>query len=77
MSLALAMETSATAMDSRVFVERSRDALQQLAVLIRNSYLHDLGNPPQNPNLFHLEPGSSSTEQLFTKSEEIRADVCR
>lgn len=55
MSLALAMETSATAMDSRVFVERSRDALQQLAVLIRNSYLHDLGNQVFEEPLAKLE----------------------
>ena len=47
MSAALAMETSATAMDSRVFLDRSRDALQQLAVLLRNSYLHDLSNQTQ------------------------------
>lgn len=44
MSVALAAETPASTMDNRVFLERSRDALQQLAVLLRNSYLHDLGN---------------------------------
>lgn len=44
MSVALAAETPASTIDNRVFLERSRDALQQLAVLLRNSYLHDLGN---------------------------------
>ncbi len=36
------MET--TSAEARAFLERSRETLQQLAVLIRNSYLHDLGN---------------------------------
>ena len=36
------MET--TSAEARAFLERSREALQQLAVLIRNSYLHDLRN---------------------------------
>jgi HD-GYP domain-containing protein (c-di-GMP phosphodiesterase class II) len=36
------MET--TSGEARAFLERSRETLQQLAVLIRNSYLHDLSN---------------------------------
>jgi HD-GYP domain-containing protein (c-di-GMP phosphodiesterase class II) len=36
------MET--TSAEARAFLERSRETLQQLAVLIRNSYLHDLSN---------------------------------
>ena len=36
------MET--TSAEARAFLERSRETLQYLAVLIRNSYLHDLGN---------------------------------
>ncbi|HEY7819140.1 MAG TPA: HD domain-containing protein, partial [Vicinamibacteria bacterium] len=36
------MET--TSAEARAFLERSRETLQQLAVLIRNSYLHDLTN---------------------------------
>jgi HD-GYP domain-containing protein (c-di-GMP phosphodiesterase class II) len=36
------MET--TSAEARAFLERSREALQQVAVLIRNSYLHDLRN---------------------------------
>jgi HD-GYP domain-containing protein (c-di-GMP phosphodiesterase class II) len=36
------MET--TSSEARAFLERSRESLQQLAVLIRNSYLHDLSN---------------------------------
>jgi len=39
---ATAMET--TSAEARAFLERSRDTLQQLAVLVRNSYLHDLSN---------------------------------
>ncbi len=39
---ALSMET--TSAEARAFLERSRETLQQLAVLIRNSYLHDLTN---------------------------------
>lgn len=35
---------STTSAEARAFLERSRETLQQLAVLIRNSYLHDLGN---------------------------------
>jgi HD-GYP domain-containing protein (c-di-GMP phosphodiesterase class II) len=38
----LSMET--TSAEARAFLERSRETLQQLAVLIRNSYLHDLTN---------------------------------
>jgi HD-GYP domain-containing protein (c-di-GMP phosphodiesterase class II) len=30
--------------DARLFLDTSREALQQVAVLLRNSYLHDLGN---------------------------------
>ena len=33
-----------TSSEARAFLERSRETLQQLAVLIRNSYLHDLSN---------------------------------
>src|SRR3990172_317824 len=40
--MALPMET--TSAEARAFLERSRETLQQLAVLIRNSYLHDLSN---------------------------------
>jgi HD-GYP domain-containing protein (c-di-GMP phosphodiesterase class II) len=36
------MET--TSAEARAFLERSRETLQQLAVLIRNSHLHDLSN---------------------------------
>lgn len=39
---AVPMETSSA--EARAFLERSRETLQQLAVLIRNSYLHDLSN---------------------------------
>ncbi len=38
----LSMET--TSAEARAFLERSRETLQQLAVLIRNSYLHELTN---------------------------------
>src|SRR5262245_45606460 len=41
-STAASMET--TSAEARAFLERSRETLQQLAVLIRNSYLHDLTN---------------------------------
>ncbi|HEY7697885.1 MAG TPA: hypothetical protein VIE88_05680, partial [Vicinamibacteria bacterium] len=39
-----APQISTTSAEARAFLERSRETLQQLAVLIRNSYLHDLGN---------------------------------
>lgn len=39
---AFQMET--TSAEARAFLERSRETLQQLAVLIRNSHLHDLSN---------------------------------
>ena len=39
---AVPMET--TSAEARAFLERSRETLQQLAVLIRNSHLHDLSN---------------------------------
>ena len=88
MSVALAMETSATAMDSRVFLDRSRDALQQLAVLLRNSYLHDLGNQVfeeplekltkvlgrllQGEGRFRLERGG---EELFANGVRLRMEI--
>lgn len=55
MSVALSTETTATGMDGRVFLDRSRDALQQLAVLLRNSYLHDLSNQVFEEPLTKLE----------------------
>lgn len=48
MTKAVAIRTTVseetTSAEARAFLERSRDVLQQLAVLIRNSYLHDLSN---------------------------------
>ncbi|GMR24109.1 MAG: HD-GYP domain-containing protein [Acidobacteriota bacterium] len=88
MSMALAMETSATALDSRVFLDRSRDALQQLAVLLRNSYLHDLSNQVfeeplaklerilghllQAEGRFRLERGG---EELFANGVRLRMEI--
>ena len=40
----IAPETAPRGAESQYFLERARDAIQQLAVLLRNSYLHDLGN---------------------------------
>ena len=88
MSVALAMETSANAMDSRVFLDRSRDAVQQLAVLLRNSYLHDLSNQVfeeplaklekilghllQAEGRFRLERGG---EELFANGVRLRMEI--
>lgn len=88
MSMALAMETSASALDSRVFLDRSRDALQQLAVLLRNSYLHDLSNQVfeeplqklekvlgrllQSEGRFRLERGG---EELFANGVRLRMEI--
>jgi HD-GYP domain-containing protein (c-di-GMP phosphodiesterase class II) len=44
-----------TSGDLPAFLERSRDVLQQLAVLIRNSYLHDLTNQVFEEPLSRLE----------------------
>ena len=33
--------------------------------------------PPKTPTRFTWNQVSSSTEQFFTKSEELRADICR
>lgn len=88
MSMAVAMETSASALDSRVFLDRSRDALQQLAVLLRNSYLHDLSNQVfeeplqklekvlgrllQSEGRFRLERGG---EELFANGVRLRMEI--
>lgn len=88
MSMALAMETSATALDSRVFLDRSRDAVQHLAVLLRNSYLHDLSNQVfeeplgkleqvlgrllQGEGRFRLERGG---EELFANGVRLRMEI--
>jgi len=88
MSTALVMETSASALDSRVFLDRSRDALQQLAVLLRNSYLHDLSNQVfeeplaklervlgrllQGEGRFRLERGG---EELFANGVRLRMEI--
>ncbi len=88
MSVVLAMEASATAMDSRVFLDRSRDALQQLAVLLRNSYLHDLSNQVfeeplakleqvlgrllQAEGRFRLETGG---EEFFANGVRLRMEI--
>jgi HD-GYP domain-containing protein (c-di-GMP phosphodiesterase class II) len=50
---ALNLETTST--EARAFLERSREVLQQLAVLIRNSHLHDLGNQVFEEPLSRLE----------------------
>ncbi len=44
MTVTAASPRETTSAEARAFLERSREALQQLAVLIRNSYLHDLRN---------------------------------
>jgi HD-GYP domain-containing protein (c-di-GMP phosphodiesterase class II) len=44
-----------TSAEARAFLERSRDVLLQLAVLIRNSYLHDLSNQVFEEPLAKLE----------------------
>ena len=88
MSVGLAVETSATNLDSRVFLDRSRDALQQLAVLLRNSYLHDLGNQVfeeplaklehvlgrllQGEGEFRLERGG---EEFFANGVRLRMEI--
>lgn len=88
MSVAVATETTTLSMDNRVFLERSRDAVQQLAVLLRNSYLHDLGNQVFEEPLakaeevlgrlvhsegrFLLERGG---EEFFANSVRLRMEI--
>lgn len=88
MSVAVATETPSLGVDNRVFLERSRDALQQLAVLLRNSYLHDLGNQVFEEPLakteevlgrlvhsegrFLLERGG---EEFFANSVRLRMEI--
>jgi HD-GYP domain-containing protein (c-di-GMP phosphodiesterase class II) len=52
---ATALKIEATSAEARAFLERSREVLQQLAVLIRNSHLHDLGNQVFEEPLARLE----------------------
>jgi HD-GYP domain-containing protein (c-di-GMP phosphodiesterase class II) len=49
------LKIEATSTEARAFLERSREVLQQLAVLIRNSHLHDLGNQVFEEPLSRLE----------------------
>src|SRR3990172_4465700 len=83
--MAVPMET--TSAEARAFLERSRETLQQLAVLIRNSYLHDLSNQVFEEPLeklvqslsqliltegsFHLE---RSGEEFFANGNRIRME---
>src|SRR3990172_5144384 len=82
---ALPMET--TSAEARAFLERSRETLQQLAVLIRNSYLHDLSNQVfeepleklvQSISQLVLTEGSfrleRSGEEFFANGNRIRME---
>ena len=82
---AVPMET--TSAEARAFLERSRETLQQLAVLIRNSYLHDLSNQVfeepleklvQSISQLVLTEGSfrleRSGEEFFANGSRIRME---
>ncbi|HLE70005.1 MAG TPA: HD domain-containing phosphohydrolase [Vicinamibacteria bacterium] len=83
--MAVPMET--TSAEARAFLERSRETLQQLAVLIRNSYLHDLSNQVfeepleklvQSISQLVLTEGSfrleRSGEEFFANGNRIRME---
>lgn len=87
-TVAAATNTAPTALDSRVFLEQSRDALQQLAVLIRNSFLHDLSNQVFEEPLAKLEQILTrllhaegrfrlerSGEELFANGVRLRMEI--
>src|SRR3972149_5050418 len=82
---AVPMETPSA--EARAFLERSRETLQQLAVLIRNSYLHDLSNQVfeepleklvQSISQLVLTEGSfrleRSGEEFFANGNRIRME---
>jgi len=87
-SATIAPEFVASPTDSRLFLDRARDTLQQLAVLLRNSYRHDLGNQVfeepltkleevlgrllQSEGRFHLERVG---EELFANSVRLRMEI--
>ncbi len=60
-----------TSAEARAFLERSRDVLQQLAVLIRNSYLHDLANQSFEEPLAKLE---QTLARLFFTERSFRLE---
>jgi HD-GYP domain-containing protein (c-di-GMP phosphodiesterase class II) len=83
----MAVPMEATSAETRAFLERSRETLQQLAVLIRNSYLHDLSNQVfeepleklvQSLSQLILTEGSfrleRSGEEFFANGNRIRME---
>lgn len=88
MSATVASEVVVSPTDSRLFLDRARDTLQQLAVLLRNSYLHDLSNQVfeeplgklqevlgrllQGEGRFHLERVG---EELFANGVRLRMEI--
>ena len=87
-SPAVAMEASFSATESRLFVERSREVLSQLAVLLRNSYLHDLSNQVFEEPLEKLEESlgrllrgegsfrlERAGEELFANGVRLRMEI--
>ncbi|MGH9320062.1 MAG: HD-GYP domain-containing protein [Vicinamibacteria bacterium] len=61
-------DMEATGSEARAFLDRSREVLQQLAILIKNSYLHDLSNQVFEEPLEKLAHSLSrlvSTEGMF------------
>src|SRR3990172_8428812 len=83
----MAVRMEATSASARAFLERSRETLQQLAVLIRNSYLHDLRNQVfeeplerlvQSLSQLILTEGSfrleRSGEEFFANGNRIRME---
>lgn len=84
----LTAEVVTSSSEGQHFLERSREALQQIAVLIRNSYLHDLSNQVfeeplekldetlghllQSEGRFRLE---RSGEELFANGVRLRMEI--
>ena len=74
--------------DNRAFLEQSREALHQLAVLLRNSYLHDLSNQVFEEPLGKLEKAIArllmgegrfrlerSGEEFFANGNRLRMEI--
>lgn len=77
-----------TSAEARAFLERARDVVQQLAILIRNSYLHDLSNQVFEEPLEKLEQTLSrliftegsfriehAGEEFFANGNRLRMEI--